>query len=64
MRKAVQWLVLSLVAQTAFGQRYDVRRQLVYKVEVTATDSKGDAVNLRWLAGRGSAGRVQTPPSR
>jgi hypothetical protein len=45
--------------QTAFGQRYDVTRQLVYKIEVTATDSKGDAVNLRWLAGRGSAGSVQ-----
>jgi len=40
--------------QTAFGQRYDVTRQLVYKIEVSATDSKGDAVNLRWLAGRGS----------
>ena len=40
--------------QTAFGQRYDVTRQLVYKIEVTATDSKGDAVNLRWVAGRGS----------
>lgn len=34
--------------QTAFGQRYDVTRQLVYKIEVTATDSKGDAVNLHW----------------
>jgi hypothetical protein len=34
--------------QTAFGQRYDITRQLVYKIEVTATDSKGDAVNLRW----------------
>ena len=43
--------------QTAFGQRYDVTRQLVYKVEVTATDSKGDAVSLHWLPGRGSAGR-------
>jgi hypothetical protein len=34
--------------QTAFGQRYDVTRQLVYKIEIVATDSKGDAVNLRW----------------
>ena len=34
--------------QTAFGQHYDVTRQLVYKIEVMATDSRGDAVNLRW----------------
>jgi len=34
--------------QTAFGQRYDVTRQLVYKVEITATDAKGNPVNLRW----------------
>jgi hypothetical protein len=34
--------------QTGFGQRYDPARQVVYKVEVTATDSRGEAVNLRW----------------
>jgi hypothetical protein len=32
--------------QTAFGQRFDVVRQGVFKVEVTATDSKGEPVNL------------------
>jgi hypothetical protein len=32
--------------QTAFGQHYDVARQTVFKVEVTATDSNGDAVRL------------------
>lgn len=34
--------------QTGFGQRYDPARQVVYKVEVTATDSRGQPVNLRW----------------
>jgi hypothetical protein len=33
---------------TGFGQRYDPLRQVVYKVEVTATDAKGEAVNLQW----------------
>lgn len=33
---------------TGFGQRYDPSRQVVYKVEVTATDAKGEAVNLQW----------------
>lgn len=33
---------------TAFGQRYDTSRQVVYKVEVTASDSNGEAVKLRW----------------
>src|SRR3954462_4686337 len=32
--------------QTAFGQRYDVSRQTVLKVEVTATDANGEAVKL------------------
>jgi hypothetical protein len=32
--------------QTAFGQRYDADRQAVVKVEVTATDSKGEPVRL------------------
>ena len=32
--------------QTAYGQRYDFTRQLVAKVEVTATDSKGEPVKL------------------
>jgi hypothetical protein len=33
---------------TGFGQRYDPSRQIVYKVEVTATDSKGEPVKLLW----------------
>jgi hypothetical protein len=33
---------------TGFGQRYDPSRQVVYKVEVTATNAKGEAVNLQW----------------
>ena len=32
--------------QTAFGQHYDVSRQFVFKVEVTATDANGDPVKL------------------
>jgi hypothetical protein len=32
--------------QTAFGQRYDVSRQMVFKVEVTATDANGEPVKL------------------
>ncbi len=32
--------------QTAYGQRYDFERQLLVKVEVTATDSKGEPVKL------------------
>lgn len=32
--------------QTAFGQRYDISRQHVFKVEVTAIDSSGALVNL------------------
>ena len=32
--------------QTAFGQHYDVNRQTVFKVEVTATDSNGEPVKL------------------
>ncbi len=34
--------------QTGFGQHYDPSRQIVYKVEVTATDSNGEAVRLLW----------------
>ena len=32
--------------QTAFGQRYDVVRQSVFRVEVTATDANGEEVKL------------------
>jgi hypothetical protein len=32
--------------QTAFGQRYDIARQTVFKIEVTATDSSGEPVRL------------------
>ena len=32
--------------QTAYGQRFDFSRQTVVKVEVTATDSNGEAVLL------------------
>ncbi len=35
---------------TSFGQRYDRSRQSVFKVEVTATDSGGEAVRLDWEA--------------
>lgn len=33
---------------TGFGQRYSPSHQVVFKVEVTATDSSGNAVNLKW----------------
>lgn len=39
--------------RSAFGQRYDPSRQSVYKVEVTATDTKGEAVSLRWGRDKG-----------
>jgi len=32
--------------QTAFGQRYDASRQLLFRIEVTATDANGEAVRL------------------
>ena len=32
--------------QTGFGQRFDIAHQTVFKVEVTATDSSGEAVKL------------------
>jgi hypothetical protein len=32
--------------QTAFGQRYDVSRQMVFRIEVTATDANGEPVKL------------------
>jgi len=34
--------------QTAFGQRFDIGRQSVFKVEVTATDASGEPVKLQW----------------
>jgi hypothetical protein len=34
--------------QTAYGQRYDIARQTVFKVEVTATDSSGESVNVEF----------------
>lgn len=34
--------------QTAFGQRYDVSRQFVFRVEVTATDANGEPVKLEF----------------
>ena len=36
--------------QTAFGQRYDIGRQTVFKIEVTATDSSGQPVRLEFDA--------------
>lgn len=36
--------------QTAFGQRYDIARQTVFKIEVTATDSNGEPVRLEFDA--------------
>jgi hypothetical protein len=38
--------------QTAFGQHYDIARQSLFKVEVTAADADGSAVNLRFEPGR------------
>jgi len=34
--------------QTAFGQKYDVSRQRVFKIVVTATDANGDPVKLEY----------------
>jgi hypothetical protein len=34
--------------QTGFGQKFDRGRQSVFKVEVTATDSDGKPVSLKW----------------
>lgn len=34
--------------QTGFGQRYDLARQSVFKVEVKATDERGEPVSLVW----------------
>ena len=36
--------------QTAYGQRYSIERQTVFKVEVTATDTSGKPVRLEWGA--------------
>lgn len=33
---------------TALGQRYDASRQMVYKIEVTATDANGEPVKLEF----------------
>jgi hypothetical protein len=38
--------------QTGFGQRYEISRQNVFKVEVTAIDSAGEPVNLGYTSGR------------
>ncbi len=38
--------------QTGFGQRYEISRQNVFKVEVRATDSAGEPVNLEYTSGR------------
>jgi hypothetical protein len=38
---------------TSFGQRFDRNRQHVFKIEVEATDSAGEAVRLDWKT-RGS----------
>ena len=34
--------------QTGLGQKFDRGRQSVFKVEVTATDRDGKAVNIKW----------------
>ena len=34
--------------QTAYGQRFSLERQTVFKVEVTATDAAGQPVALQW----------------
>jgi hypothetical protein len=34
--------------QTGYGQRYQVDRQLVSKIEVTAQDANGSGVRLEW----------------
>jgi hypothetical protein len=38
--------------QTGHGQRYDLKRQSVFKVEVTATDGRGEPVALQWGHGK------------
>lgn len=34
--------------QTGHGQRFSLSRQTVFKVEVAATDDRGEAVALQW----------------
>jgi hypothetical protein len=34
--------------QTAHGQRFAIGRQSVFKIEVAATDDRGEAVALQW----------------
>jgi hypothetical protein len=34
--------------QTSFGQRFAVGRQAVFKIEVAATDARGEPVKLEW----------------
>lgn len=47
--------------QTAFGQKFDRSRQSVFKVEVSASDDRGEPVRLTWTsqpaAQRGSSSR-------
>jgi hypothetical protein len=38
--------------QTAFGQHYDVSRQFVFRVEVTATNANGEEVKLELDKGK------------
>lgn len=33
---------------TGYGQRYQVDRQSVFRIEVAATDAKGEPVKLEW----------------
>jgi hypothetical protein len=34
--------------QTGYGQRFQLNRQAVFRIEVTATDANGEAVKLEW----------------
>jgi hypothetical protein len=38
--------------QSGYGQRYQVSRQLVFKIEVAATDENGQPVRLEWEKNR------------
>jgi len=40
--------------QTAYGQRFSIDRQTVFKVEVTATDASGKPVRLEWGRSKGT----------
>jgi hypothetical protein len=39
--------------ETAFGQRFAIGHQVVFKIEVTATDSAGESVKLQWGTNKG-----------